>query len=152
GRLKATLHPLGDLALKNIERPIRAFRVEWLAEDWTANDVLVGAASSSRAASTMDASPTLPEKASIAVLPFRNMTGDPEQDYFVDGLVEDITRALSRISLLFVVACGSAFAYKGNSVDARKIGQELNVRYVLVGSIRKADNRLRIGGEVVDVM
>src|SRR5262245_31088250 len=79
------------------------------------------------------------------------MTGDPEQDYFVDGLVEDITTALSRIPWLFVVACGSSFAYKGRAVDARTVGRELGVRYILVGSIRKAGDRLRISGEVVDV-
>src|SRR5262245_33182426 len=100
GRLKATLHPLGDLTLRNIVRPIRAFRVEWSAEDWPATDGAAGAAS--------DATAALPDKASIAILPFKNMTGDPEQDYFVDGLVEDITTALSRISWLFVVACGSS--------------------------------------------
>lgn len=152
GRLKATLHPLGDLTLKNIIRPIRAFRVKWSAEDWPATDAGAGPASSARAASTVDAPPARPDKASIAVLPFKNMTGDPEQDYFVDGLVEDITTALSRISWLFVVACGSSFAYKGRAVDARSIGRELGVRYVLVGSIRKSSNRLRISGEVVDVM
>lgn len=151
-RLKVTLHPLGDLTLKNIVRPVRAFRVEWSAQDWPATDVLAGTTSGMPAAATMDAPRTSPEKASIAVLPFKNMTDDPEQDYFVDGLVEDITRALSRNSWLFVVACGSSFAYKGHALDARKIGRELNVRYVLVGSIRKAGNRLRIGGEVVDVV
>src|SRR4029079_13235400 len=103
------------------------------------------------AGSTAGTSPAPIEKASIAILPFKNMTGDPEQDYFVDGLVEDITTALSRIPWLFVVACGSSFAYKGRAVDARTVGGELGVRYVLVGSIRKASDRLRISGEVVDV-
>ena len=152
GRLNATLHPLGDLTLKNIVRPIRAFRVEWSAEDWPATDSGAGPASGALAASTVDARPARPDKASIAVLPFKNMTGDPEQDYFVDGLVEDITTALSRISWLFVVACSSSFAYKGRAADPRSVGRELGVRYVLVGSIRKASARLRISGEVVDVM
>jgi TolB-like protein/class 3 adenylate cyclase/Tfp pilus assembly protein PilF len=151
GRLKATLQPLGDLALKNIVRPVRAFQVEWSAPDWPGIDVASRPAAAP-AGSTAGTSPAPIEKASIAILPFKNMTGDPEQDYFVDGLVEDITRALSRISWLFVVACGSSFAYKGHAVDARKVGRELSVRYVLTGSVRKAGNRLRIGGEVVDVM
>jgi adenylate cyclase len=152
GRLKATLHPLGDLTLKNIVRPVRAFRVEWSAEDWPAADAGPEADSGARAEATVDARSARPDKASIAVLPFKNMTGDPEQDYFVDGLVEDITTALSRISWLFVVACGSSFAYKGRVVDPRNVGRDLGVRYVLVGSIRKASNRLRISGEVVDVV
>ena len=151
GRLKATLHPLGDLALKNIVRPVRAFRVEWSAEDWPASDMVAEPPSGASDASLVDARSARPDKASIAILPFKNMTGDPEQDYFVDGLVEDITSALSKLPWLFVVACGSSFAYKGRTVDARKAGRELGVRYVLVGSIRKASNRLRISGEVVDV-
>jgi adenylate cyclase len=152
GRLKATLHPLGDLTLKNIVRPIRAFRVEWSAEDWPAADGVAAPASGAPDPSTVDAQSAPSEKASIAILPFKNMTSDPEQDYFVDGLVEDITTALSRIPWLFVVAGSPSFAYKGRAVDARKVGHELGVRYVLVGSIRKDSNRLRISGEVVDVM
>jgi adenylate cyclase len=143
GRLKVMLQPLGDLTLKNIIRPVRAFRVEWSAEDWPMANAAAELISSAIAPS---------DKASIAVLPFRNMTSDPEQDYFVDGLVEDITTALSKGSLFFVVACGSSFAYKGRAVDARGVGRELGVRYVLVGSIRKSSNRLRISGELVDVM
>jgi TolB-like protein/class 3 adenylate cyclase len=152
GRLKATLHPLGDLTLKNIVRPIRAFRVEWSAEDWPATDVVAGAASEAPPASTTGGRAAQPDKASIAILPFKNMTGDHDQDYFIDGLVEDITTALSRIPWLFVVACNSSSAYKGRAVDAREVGRQLGVRYVLVGSIRKAGNRVRISGEVVDVM
>jgi TolB-like protein len=126
--------------------------VEWSAKDWIATDAGPTPAFGAPAASTVDGLPARPDKASIVVLPFKNMTGDPEQDYFVDGLVEDITTALSRISWLFVVACGSSFAYKGRTVDARGVGRELGVRYVLIGSIRKAGNRLRISGEVVDVV
>jgi TolB-like protein/class 3 adenylate cyclase len=150
GKLKATLHPLGDLSLKNIARPVRAFRVEWSAEDWPAAETAAVQPSSTPSGSA-DAWPAPADKASIAVLPFKNMTGDPEQDYFVDGLVEDITAALSRIHWLFVVACNSSLAYKGRAVNARDVGRQLGVRYVLVGSIRKASNRVRIGGEVVDV-
>ncbi|MBI2736150.1 MAG: adenylate/guanylate cyclase domain-containing protein [Rhodospirillales bacterium] len=151
GRLKATLHPLGDLALKNITRPIRAFRVEWSARDWPAADEAPGPPFGAPSGSA-SAWPARVDKGSIAVLPFKNLTGDPEHEYFVDGLVEDITTALSRISWLFVIPCGSSFAYKGSAVDAREVGRELGVRYVLVGSIRRASNRLRISGEVIDVV
>ena len=92
----------------------------------------------------------LPDKPSVAVMPFQNMSGDPEQEYFVDGLVEDIITALSRISAFFVVARNSSFTYKGRAVDVRQIGRELGVRYVLEGSVRKAGGRLRITGQLVD--
>ena len=91
----------------------------------------------------------LPDKPSIAVLPFTNMSADPEQSYFADGVVEDITTALSRFSSLFVIARNSAFAYAGKSVDVRRIGRELGVRYVLEGSIRRAGNRVRITGQLI---
>ena len=81
---------------------------------------------------------TLPDKPSIAVLPFQNMSGDPEQDYFADGIVEDIITALSRIRWLFVIARNSSFTYKGRAVDIKQVGRELGVRYVLEGSVRKA--------------
>jgi len=102
-----------------------------------------------------EASPTqpalaLPEKPSLVVLPFQNMSGDQEQEYFVDGLVEDITTALSRIRSLFVIARNSAFTYKGRAVDVRQIGRELGVRYVLEGSVRKSGDRLRITGQLID--
>ena len=92
----------------------------------------------------------LPDKPSIAVLPFANLSGDPEQEYFVDGLVEDITSALSRIPWFFVTARNSSFTYKGRSIDIRQVGRELGVRYVLEGSVRKADDRLRISGQLID--
>ena len=92
----------------------------------------------------------LPDKPSIAVLPFANLSGDPEQEYFVDGLVEDITSALSRISWFFVTARNSSFSYKGRSIDIRQIGRELGVRYVLEGSVRKVDDQLRISGQLID--
>jgi TolB-like protein len=93
---------------------------------------------------------TLPEKPSIAVLPFLSLSGDPEQDYFADGIVEDIIAALSRIGWLFVVARNSTFAYKGTAVDVRQVGRELGVRYVLGGSVRRAANRVRIAGQLAD--
>jgi TolB-like protein len=92
----------------------------------------------------------LPDKPSIAVLPFQNMSGDPEQEYFADGMVEEIITALSRIRWLFVIARNSSFAYKGKSPDLRQVGHELGVRYVLEGSVRKAGNRVRITGQLID--
>ena len=86
------------------------------------------------------------DKPSIAVLPFQNMSGDPEQEYFVDGMVEEIITALSRIRWLFVIARNSTFTYKGRAVDVKEVGRELGVRYVLEGSVRKAGNRVRITG------
>ncbi len=92
----------------------------------------------------------LPDKPSIAVLPFANMSGDPEQEYFVDGMVEEIITALSRIRWLFVLARNSSFTYKGQAVDVKRVGRELGVRYVLEGSVRKAANRVRITGQLID--
>ncbi|MHC8395421.1 winged helix-turn-helix domain-containing protein [Pseudomonas sp. LB3P93] len=93
----------------------------------------------------------LPEKPSITVLPFHNLSGDPEQDYFADGMVEDIIAALSRIRWLFVIARNSSFTYKGRAVDVKGVGQELGVRYVLEGSVRKSGNKVRITGQLIDV-
>jgi TolB-like protein/tetratricopeptide (TPR) repeat protein len=92
----------------------------------------------------------LPDKPSIAILPFQNMSGDPEQEYFVDGMVEDIITALSRMRWLFVIARNSSFTYKGRAVDVKQVGRELGVRYVLEGSVRKAWNRVRITGQLID--
>src|SRR5215510_2265817 len=137
GRVKATFEDLGGLSLKNIERPVRAFRVHWEALDWptqAAPEVPVAPAV------TLQSSPTplpLPDKPSIAVLPFQNLSSDPDQDYFADGVVEDIITALSRFKSLFVIARNSSFAYKGKSPDIRQVGRELGVRYVMEGSVRK---------------
>src|SRR5262249_52610631 len=90
----------------------------------------------------------LPDKPSIAVLPFENMSGDPEQEYFVDGMVEEITTAISRLPWLFVIARNSSFTYKGRTIDVKQVGRELGVRYVLEGSVRKA--RVRITGQLID--
>ena len=92
----------------------------------------------------------VPDKPSIAVLPFQNMSGDPEQDYFADGMVEDIITGLSRIKWLFVIARNSTFTYKGRAVDVKQVGRELGVRYVLEGSVRKAADRVRITGQLID--
>ena len=94
----------------------------------------------------------LPDKPSIAVLPFQNMSGDPEQEYFADGMVEEIITALSRIRWLFVIARNSSFTYKGRSVDVKQVGRELGVRYVLEGSVRKAGSRVRITAQLIDAL
>lgn len=94
--------------------------------------------------------PALPDKPSIAVLPFVNLSADPEQEYFADGIVDDIITALSHFKALFVIARNSSFTYKGRAVDVKQVGRELGVRYVLEGSVRKAANRVRITGQLID--
>jgi len=128
----------GAQALKNIAQPVHVYRV------------LLGGGQ--RPATPLASAPalTLPDKPSIAVLPFTNLSGDPEQDYFADGIVEDIITALSRVHWLFVIARNSSFTYKGKAVDVKQVGRELGVRYVLEGSVRKASNRVRIAGQLVD--
>jgi adenylate cyclase len=150
GRLKATFDDLGRLALKNIERPVQAYGVKWQPADWKTS---FPPAVPSRAAGTplaADVPLALPDKPSIAVLPFQNMSGDPEQEYFADGMVEDIITALSRFKSLFVIARNSSFSYKGKSPDIRQVGRELGVRHVLEGSVRKAGSRVRITGQLID--
>ena len=122
GRLDLAFEDMGEQTLKNIARPVRAYRV-------------VTAAGSPP--TQVRSGPVLPDKPSIAVLPFANMSGDPEQEYFVDGMVEEIITALSRIRWLFVVARNSSFTYKGHAVDVKQVGGELGVRYVFEGSVRK---------------
>ncbi|MEI8700420.1 adenylate/guanylate cyclase domain-containing protein [Mesorhizobium sp. ISC15] len=134
GKLDGGFTLLGDLRLKNIERPVRAYRVE------------------TDASASVAAPPPLPTKPSIAVLPFTNMSGDPDQEYFADGLVEDIITGLSRVNSFFVIARNSSFTYKGRAVDLRQVGRELGVRYVLEGSIRRAGSRVRISGQLVDAI
>jgi TolB-like protein/class 3 adenylate cyclase len=147
GRVKATFEDLGGLSLKNIDRPVRAFRVHWEALDWPTQ----AAPEAPAAPATAPTIPLpLPDKPSIAVLPFQNMSDDPEQEYFADGIVEDIITALSRFRSLFVIARNSSFAYKGKSVDVKQVGRELGVRYVLEGSVRKVGGRVRITGQLVE--
>ena len=124
---------LGEQNLKNIERPVRVFRV-------------MDRVAAARQRPTL----ALPDKPSIAVLPFQNLSADPDQEYFADGVVEDITMALSRFRWLFVIARNSSFTYKGRAVDVKQVGRELGVRYVLEGSVRKAGNRIRIAGQLID--
>lgn len=148
GRLKATFDDLGSLALKNIERPVQAYGVKWEPGDWKVAAPAVAAPSI--AVPPLDAPLALPDKPSIAVLPFQNMSGDPEQEYFADGMVEDIITALSRFKSLFVIARNSSFTYKGKAVDVRQVGRELGVRYVLEGSVRKAGGQVRITGQLIE--
>ncbi len=153
GRVKAAFDDLGNLTLKNIDRPVQAFSVKWEPSEWqlaVTSDVTAAPATAARVPLTSDAPLALPDKPSIAVLPFQNMSGDPEQEYFADGIVEDIITALSRFKSLFIIARNSSFAYKGKSPDMRQVGRELGVRYVLEGSVRKASNRLRITAQLID--
>ncbi|MEI6200446.1 MAG: adenylate/guanylate cyclase domain-containing protein [Enhydrobacter sp.] len=148
-RLKASFDDLGNLSLKNIERPVQAFGVKWDPLDWKVAATTT-AAPSIATPSPADAPLALPDKPSIAVLPFQNMSGDPEQEYFADGMVEDIVTALSRFKSLFVIARNSSFTYKGKAVDIKQVGRELGVRYVLEGSVRKAGGKVRITGQLID--
>ena len=137
GKLDLVFDDMGEQALKNIARPIRMYRV-------------AAAAMAPVRPMPERAVPDIPDKPSIAVLPFTNMSGDPEQEYFADGMVEDIITALSRIRWLFVIARNSSFTYKGQAVDIKQVGRELGVRYVLEGSVRKAGGRVRITGQLID--
>ncbi len=130
---------LGPQQVKNIEEPVRVY---------AAAKADVGAAT--RSGGETSKSLPLPDKPSIAVLPFQNMSGDPEQEYFADGMVEDIITALSRFRSLFVIARNSSFTYKGKAVDVKQAGRELGVRYVLEGSVRKGGNRMRITAQLID--
>jgi adenylate cyclase len=141
GRLDLAFEARGLLHLKNIARPVEAFVVKLDAGSH---------ADRPPAADAGEQALTLPDKPSLAVLPFTNMSGDAEQEYFVDGLVDDITTALARVSWFFVIARNSSFTYKGRAADVRQVGRELGVRYVLEGSVRRAGNRVRITGQLVD--
>ena len=152
GRLKARFHDLGDLALKNIERPVRAFRADWDATDWQVDIQAATPESPPPAAVSPDTALALPDKPSIAVLAFANLSGDAEQEYFCDGVSEDIITELSRFRSLFVIARNSSFSYKGKSPDIRQVGKELGVRYVLEGSIRRAGQRIRVTGQLIDTL
>ena len=151
GRLKAAFDDLGSLALKNIERAVQAFGVKWEPGDWKVS-APTAPAPTIAAPPAADIPLALPEKPSIAVLPFLNMSGDPGQEYFTDGITEDIITDLSRFRSLFVIARHSSFSYKGKSPDIREVGKELGVRYVLEGSIRKASNRIRVTAQLIDTL
>jgi len=142
GKVEAAFEDRGEQQVKNIARPVRAYAARAAA----AKSTIVGPLT----AGSTDKPLPLPDKPSIAVLPFQNMSGDPEQEYFADGMVEDIITALSRKKGLFVIARNSSFTYKNQAVDIRRVGRELGVRYVLEGSVRKAGGRVRITGQLIE--
>jgi TolB-like protein/class 3 adenylate cyclase len=144
GKLDFPVEDLGEQALKNITQPVHVFGVGLRVSGPHAAGTAAVQPMSEPAALP------LPEKPSIAVLPFANMSGDPEQEYFADGMVEEIITALSRIRWLFVIARNSTFTYKGQSIDVKEVGRELGVRYVLEGSVRKGGNRVRITAQLID--
>jgi TolB-like protein/class 3 adenylate cyclase/Flp pilus assembly protein TadD len=136
-KVEVAFEDLGEQQVKNISLPVRVYRVRD-----------IGAANTPLTPTPPEL--PLPDKPSIAVLPFANMSGDPEQEYFADGMVEEIITALSRIRWLFVIARNSSFTYKGHAVDVKQVGRELGVRYVLEGSVRKAGGRVRITAQLID--
>jgi adenylate cyclase len=136
GKIDLAFQDIGEQSLKNIARPLRVYRA--------------GPSTAPVLAAAPATALPLPDKPSIAVLPFANMSGDPEQEYFADGMVEEIITALSRIRWLFVIARNSTFTYKGQAVDVKQVGRELGVRYVLEGSVRKGGDRVRITGQLID--
>jgi TolB-like protein/class 3 adenylate cyclase/Tfp pilus assembly protein PilF len=142
GKVEIACDDMGQQSLKNIADPMRAWRVRLAGQT-------PSAVNSGSAVSQPRVLP-LPDKPSIAVLPFENMSSDPEQEYFADGMVEDIITSLSRFKSLFVIARHSSFTYKGKAVDIKQVGRELGVRYVLEGSVRKAGSRVRITGQLID--
>jgi adenylate cyclase len=137
GKVGATFEDRGEQLVKNIPEPVRVF-------------LIAGAAATAPATASTQATPSLPDRPSLAVLPFSNLSGDPEQDYFADGMVEEIITALARMGAFFVIARNSSFVYKGKAVDIKQVGRELGVRYVLEGSVRKAGNRVRITGQLIE--
>jgi TolB-like protein/class 3 adenylate cyclase/tetratricopeptide (TPR) repeat protein len=142
GKVDITFEDMGPQNLKNIVEPMRAWRLRMNADASAATPINPPVEATQPLA--------LPDKPSIAVLPFTNLSGDAEQEYFADGVVEDIITALSRFKSLFVIARNSSFTYKGKAVDIKQVGRELGVRYVLEGSARKAGKRVRITGQLVD--
>ncbi|HKO06398.1 MAG TPA: adenylate/guanylate cyclase domain-containing protein, partial [Alphaproteobacteria bacterium] len=135
-KLDLAFEDMGEQQVKNIARPVRVFRIP--------------APVSGQPTASAEPVLALPDKPSIAVLPFENMSGDPEQEFFSDGMAEDIITALSKLRWFFVIARNSTFAYKGKSPDVRQVARELGVRYVLEGSVRKAGNRMRIAAQLID--
>ena len=138
GKLDVGFEDRGERQLKNIAKPVRAYAVR--------------AGAHSPLSERLSAAPPLPDKPSIAVLPFENLSGDPEQEYFADGMVEEIITALSRFKWLFVIARNSSFIFKGKAVDIKEVGRRLGVRYVLEGAVRKASGKVRITGQLIDAV
>jgi adenylate cyclase len=150
GRVSANFHSLGELNLKNIERPIGAFRMAWELNEAATEEPNSDQRADAKPADNLAGVLAASGKPSIAVLPFQNLSGDPEQAYFADGLAEDIINELSRFRWLFVIARNSSFVYKGKSSDPRRVARELGVRYVLDGSVRRAANKVRVATQLVD--
>jgi adenylate cyclase len=149
GKTALVFDDLGEWQLKNIERPVRVYAVRTAEYNAGARPAMLPAEAIKSAVDT--AKPlALPDRPSIAVLPFQNMSGEPEQEYFTDGMVEDIITALSRFKSLFVIARNSTFTYKGKAIDIKQVGRELGVRYVLEGSVRKSAGRVRITGQLIE--
>ena len=142
GKVGLAYDDLGPQTLKNIVEPMRVWRIKVVGQ----GTVTEQSGSPAGQAPAL----ALPDKPSIAVLPFQNMSGDPDQEYFADGMVEDIITALSRKRLLFVIARNSSFTYKGRAVSIQQVGRELGVRYVLEGSVRRSGGRVRITGQLID--
>jgi len=138
GKLDADFEDRGEQQLKNIAKPVHAFAVRAKAH--------------SPLSEGLSAAPPLPDKPSIAVLPFENLSGDPEQESFADEMVEQIITALSRFKWLFVIARNSSFTFRGRAVDIKEVGRRLGVRYVLEGSVRKASGKVRITGQLIDAV
>jgi adenylate cyclase len=138
GRVEASFVDIGEQDLKNIARPVRAYRV------------VIDGSVAAYAPTKLEVAATIRDRPSIAVLPFQNMSGDPEQDYFADGISEDLITALSKLSQLFVIARNSSFSFKGKNVQVQEIGKTLGARYVLEGSVRKVDKRVRITAQLID--
>ncbi len=138
GKVEAAFEDAGEHELKNIDKPVRVYR-------WTDSAIVP-------MSSTADAEETLPlpDKPSIAVLPFTNMSGDPEQEYFSDGITEDIITELSRFDMLFVIARNSSFVFRGDAIDISEVGRKLGVRYVVEGSVRRSGNRVRVTAQLID--
>ncbi len=139
--LPMTFEDLGAQEVKNIQEPVRAYQVGTPSKARNVDSLRVG---------EDESQPPIPDKPSIAVLPFQNMSGDPDQEYFADGMVEEIITALSRFKWLFVIARNSSFTFKGKAVDVKEVGRKLGVRYVLEGSVRKAAGKVRITGQLID--
>jgi TolB-like protein/class 3 adenylate cyclase/Tfp pilus assembly protein PilF len=142
-KLAFSFEDMGERQVKNIARPVGVHRI-LLGERSSVSEPAIGTSTKPPLA--------LPDKPSIAVLPFQNMSGDPEQEYFADGMVEEITTALSHIRWLFVIARNSSFTYKGQAIDVKQVGRELGVRYVLEGSVRRAGQRVRITAQLIDAV
>src|SRR3984893_11194451 len=138
GRIVAQFEDGGNRLLHNIERPLHVWHWLPVNRSFGLSDVAVSGP------------PRLPTRPSLAVMPFTNMTGDPAQEYFADGLVEEIITAISRVRWLFVIARNSTFTYKGHAVDIRQVSRDLGVRYVVEGSVRKSGNRIRIAAQLID--